>query len=170
MINKLNEYFEHIHTEANTVKQVDISDKPLFENSYIDELHTRSIRLSGDVEREISKLSTIITDKLVFIQNRKQELEKATKDLNEAEDAKMQLLIQTPDLTEEMLDKNFKDFKGYNFKFESLSKEFLGNSGKVIKHKDDLIVKYKVEVSKEDFKKEYYFESKLEKLSFEINE
>ena len=112
MINKLNEYFEHIHTEANTVKQVDISDKPLFENSYIDELHTRSIRLSGDVEREISKLSTIITDKLVFIQNRKQELEKATKDLNEAEDAKMQLLIQTPDLTEEMLDKNFKDFKG----------------------------------------------------------
>lgn len=64
----------------------------------------------------------------------------------------------------------FKDFKGYNFKFESLSKEFLDNSGKVIKHKDDLIVKYKVEVSKEDFKKEYYFESKLEKLSFEINE
>lgn len=34
------------------------------------------------------------------------------KDLTEAEDSKMQLLIQTPDLTEEMLIKNFKDFKG----------------------------------------------------------
>ena len=32
--------------------------------------------------------------------------------MTEAEDSKMQLLIQTPDLTEEMLIKNFKDFKG----------------------------------------------------------
>lgn len=32
--------------------------------------------------------------------------------MKDAEDAKLQLLIQTPDLTEEMLDKNFKDFKG----------------------------------------------------------
>jgi len=39
-------------------------------------------------------------------------LEKVNKDLTEAEDSKMQLLIQTPDLTEEMLIKNFKDFKG----------------------------------------------------------
>ena len=39
-------------------------------------------------------------------------MEKVNKDLTEAEDSKMQLLIQTPDLTEEMLIKNFKDFKG----------------------------------------------------------
>ena len=44
--------------------------------------------------------------------DRKQDLEKVNKDLTEAEDSKMQLLIQTPDLTEEMLIKNFKDFKG----------------------------------------------------------
>lgn len=73
---------------------------------------TRSIQLSGDTEQELSKLATVIADRLSFVQTRKQDLEKVNKDLTEAEDSKMQLLIQTPDLTEEMLIKNFKDFKG----------------------------------------------------------
>ena len=63
-------------------------------------------------EQELSKLATVIADRLSFVQTRKQDLEKVNKDLTEAEDSKMQLLIQTPDLTEEMLIKNFKDFKG----------------------------------------------------------
>lgn len=71
-----------------------------------------SIQLSGDTEQELSKLATVIADRLSFVQTRKQDLEKVNKDLTEAEDSKMQLLIQTPDLTEEMLIKNFKDFKG----------------------------------------------------------
>lgn len=69
-------------------------------------------QLSGDTEQELSKLATVIADRLSFVQTRKQDLEKVNKDLTEAEDSKMQLLIQTPDLTEEMLIKNFKDFKG----------------------------------------------------------
>ena len=73
---------------------------------------TRRIQLSGDTEQELSKLATVIADRLSFVQTRKQDLEKVNKDLTEAEDSKMQLLIQTPDLTEEMLIKNFKDFKG----------------------------------------------------------
>lgn len=64
------------------------------------------------LEQELSKLATVIADRLSFVQTRKQDLEKVNKDLTEAEDSKMQLLIQTPDLTEEMLIKNFKDFKG----------------------------------------------------------
>lgn len=51
------------------------------------------------------------TDYLLY-KPESQDLEKVNKDLTEAEDSKMQLLIQTPDLTEEMLIKNFKDFKG----------------------------------------------------------
>lgn len=112
MVNKLNEYLEHIRKETELAEQSEIPEKPLFENSYINELHTRSIQLSGDTEQEISKLATVIADRLTFVQSRKIELEKVTRDLSEAEDAKMQLLIQTPDLTEEMLDKSFKDFKG----------------------------------------------------------
>lgn len=112
MVNKLNEYLDHIRKESEAAQQQDALVKPLFENTYINELHTRSIQLSGDTEQELMGLATAIADRLSFVQSRKQDLEKVNKDLTEAEDAKMQLLIQTPDLTEEMLIKNFKDFKG----------------------------------------------------------
>lgn len=112
MVNKLNEYLDHIRKESEVAQQQEPSVKPLFENTYINELHTRSIQLSGDTEQELMRLATVIADRLSFVQSRKQDLERVNKDLTEAEDAKMQLLIQTPDLTEEMLIKNFKDFKG----------------------------------------------------------
>lgn len=112
MVNKLNEYLDYIRKESEAAQQQDALVKPLFENTYINELHTRSIQLSGDTEQELMGLATAIADRLSFVQSRKQDLEKVNKDLTEAEDAKMQLLIQTPDLTEEMLIKNFKDFKG----------------------------------------------------------
>lgn len=112
MVNKLNEYLDHIRKESEAAQQQETPIKPLFENTYINELHTRSIQLSGDTEQELMGLATAIADRLSFVQSRKQDLERINKDLTEAEDAKMQLLIQTPDLTEEMLIKNFKDFKG----------------------------------------------------------
>lgn len=112
MVNKLNEYLDHIRKESEAAQQQETPIKPLFENTYINELHTRSIQLSGDTEQELMGLATAIADRLSFVQSRKQDLERVNKDLTEAEDAKMQLLIQTPDLTEEMLIKNFKDFKG----------------------------------------------------------
>jgi DNA sulfur modification protein DndD len=112
MVNKLNEYLDHIRKESEAAQQQEALVKPLFENTYINELHTRSIQLSGDTEQELMGLATAIADRLSFVQSRKQDLERVNKDLAEAEDAKMQLLIQTPDLTEEMLIKNFKDFKG----------------------------------------------------------
>lgn len=112
MVNKLNEYLDHIRKKSEVAQQQTTPVKPLFENAYINELHTRSIQLSGDTEQELMMLATVIADRLAFVQCRKQDLERVNKDLIEAEDAKMQLLIQTPDLTEEMLIKNFKDFKG----------------------------------------------------------
>lgn len=112
MVNKLNEYLDHIRKESESAQQQEALVKPLFENTYINELHTRSIQLSGDTEQELMGLATAIADRLSFVQSRKQDLERVNKDLTEAEDAKMQLLIQTPDLMEEMLIKNFKDFKG----------------------------------------------------------
>ena len=111
MVNKLNEYLDHIRKKSEISQQQD-PVKPLFENTYINELHTRSIQLSGDTEQELIMLATVIADRLAFVQSRKQDLDRVNKDLIEDEDAKMQLLIQTPDLTEEMLIKNFKDFKG----------------------------------------------------------
>lgn len=112
MVRKLNEYLEHIRQESAAAEANDIDIKPLFENEYVAELHTRGIQMSGDVEKSISKLSTAIDDRLQFVQMRKNDVEKITQELQEAEDAKLQLLIQNPSLTEEMLDKTFHDYKG----------------------------------------------------------
>ena len=61
-----------------------------------------------------------------------------------------------------------KQFRNYKFDFKSLDSEFLDNSGKIIKHQNGKVVRYIVKVSKDDFNKEYIFESKLDNISFEI--
>lgn len=56
----------------------------------------------------------------------------------------------------------FKDLKDYKFKFISLTPEYLNDLGTIINYQEGIVVKYKVIVSKDDFIKEYFFESKLE--------
>ena len=84
---------------------------------FVDELESKENRRSSGrlfkqefhqyFRRETASIDFALCEEILW-----KELEKVNKDLTEAEDAKMQLLIQTPDLTEEMLIKNFKDFKG----------------------------------------------------------
>lgn len=112
MVNKLNEFLKNIKQQSEAEQAAETEVEPLFENEYVSELHTRSIQMSGDTEKTIASLATVINDRLQFVQARKNDAERISRDLQDAEDAKLQLLIQTPDLTEEMLDKNFKDFKG----------------------------------------------------------
>lgn len=113
MENKLSEYLRHIESEA-SAKCFSVSEnKTLFPNSYIDELHIRQIQMSGSIEQEISNITTEINDRLAFINERKRDLEKINKDIQDAEDEKNRLLIQSPGLTEDVLDKKFKDLKGF---------------------------------------------------------
>lgn len=112
MVQKLNSYLEHIRKESAEASNSQIETKPLFEHEYVHELHTRGIRMGGDVEKDISILATKIDDRLQFVQMRKNDVERITREIQEAEDAKLQLLIQNPSLSEEMLDKTFHDFKG----------------------------------------------------------
>jgi len=111
MKDKLNEYLRHIQksTKSDTKKE----NKPLFSNSFIEELHNRQIKMSGEDEQRITRIATDIADQLSFIQERKNELIKIEKELQEAEDEKSRLLIQSSGLTEDMLDKDFNDIKGY---------------------------------------------------------
>lgn len=111
MRNKLNEYLRHI--QESTKSDITKENKPLFSNSFIEELHNRQIKMSGEDEQRISLIATDIADQLSFIQERKNDLIKIEKELQEAEDEKSRLLIQSSGLTEDMLDKDFNDIKGY---------------------------------------------------------
>lgn len=108
MVNKLHEFLLQTQKKAEKSEE----EKPYFSNNFIDELNRLSNQLGGWSQKEIIKLATDISDRLELIQNRKRDLDKATKDLQEAEDEKARLLIQTQGLSEDMLDKGFKDFKG----------------------------------------------------------
>lgn len=113
MVKKLQDYMDHIKQE--TEKQQKKSEKKqLFKNHFIEELHNRSIQLGGEIQQNITQISSVIDDELNFIQSRRMDLEKVTKDLKEAEDEKLRLLVQTDGLTENDLKKMFNDYKGYS--------------------------------------------------------
>lgn len=111
MCNKLNEYLAHVAAEANKRIEKEEEERPLFPNAFIDELHTRQIRLSGETEQEISKIATIISDRLEFVERRKAELSDVEKQLQELESEQNDLLVQSG-LSAEFLDKNISDLKG----------------------------------------------------------
>lgn len=112
MCNKLNEYLEHITSEANKKSSEDNGETPLFQNSFIDELRTRQIKLSGEPEQRISEIATIISDQLEFIAKRKAELAEVDKQLHELETEQNDLLMQSG-LSTELLDKNVSDLRGF---------------------------------------------------------
>lgn len=118
MCNKLNEYLTHITTEAKLHSVSTDDEKPLFPNSFINELHSRQIKLSGETEQEISKIATTISDYLEFVTKRKAELAEVEKQLQELETEQNNLLLQSG-LSADLLDKNISDLRGF---FEAKSR------------------------------------------------
>lgn len=112
MVAKLNEYRKHID-----IKKANQSEKPqeekLFINKNIEDLHDLSISLGGNKSKEVAELPSVIYDKLELIETFKAELSKSEERLQEAEDDKARLLIQVDGVTEEQLDLDFKNLKGF---------------------------------------------------------
>ena len=112
MCHKMNEYLAHIMAEAKKNAETKEDETPLFPNSFINELHSRQIKLSGDTEQEISKIETTISDRLEFVARRKSELADVEKQLQELETEQNDLLMQSG-LSAELLDKSFSDLRGF---------------------------------------------------------
>lgn len=112
MVHKLQDYIAHI-----TAKQQAQAAKPeeevLFVNRNIEDLHSLSIALGGKKAEEVAELTTEIFDTLALVDRFKEELAKAEEKLQEAEDDKARLLIQTEGVTEQQLDLSFHNLKGY---------------------------------------------------------
>lgn len=108
MVNKLNEFLANSQAKSKSEEE----EKPYFPYHYVEEIDKVSNRLGGWNEKEIAEIATLVYDKLELIQAHKQRLDQATKDLQEAEDEKARLLIQTQGISESFLEKGFKDFKG----------------------------------------------------------
>ena len=108
MVNKLNEFLANSQAKSKREEE----EKPYFPNHYVEEIDKISNRLGGWNEKEIAEIATTVDDRLKLIRTLKQRLEQAIKDLQEAEDEKARLLIQTQGISESFLEKGFKDYKG----------------------------------------------------------
>ena len=136
MCNKLNEYLAHITTEANQHSDSDMDEKPLFPNSFINELHSRQIKISGETEQEISKIATTISDRLEFVTKRKTDLAEVEKQLQELETEQNDLLLQSG-LSADLLDKNFSDLRGF-FDAKSRAESRVSELETTLKFKESL--------------------------------
>ena len=112
MCQKLNEYLANISAQVGDQLSEEEENAPLFPNTFINELHSRQIKLSGETEQEIAGISTTIADRLDFITKRKAELADVNQQIQDLTDEMNDLLMQS-NLSAEILDKNIKDWKGF---------------------------------------------------------
>ena len=113
MLRKLEDYKQHV--AAKLQKEVEakaLEDKTLFKCSHIEDLHSLSISLSGNNESMISNIAGEINDRLDFVSRLREELKTVISKLQEVTDEKTRLLIQAGNVSESVLEKDFKDIKG----------------------------------------------------------
>ena len=113
MCEKLEEHRRHALAEAEANKPKEQEQKELFENNYVEEIHSLSLSLGGFNESEITGKATEIGGCIDLVNMFKRKLDEVEKDLQEMEDEKARILIQAEGVSEEMLDKSFQDLKGY---------------------------------------------------------
>ncbi|MCR5070109.1 MAG: ATPase [Prevotella sp.] len=113
MIKKLEDYKKHV--EAKIKKEIEekkLEDKTLFKNNHIESLHSLSISLSGNNESTISSISIEINERVALVSRLREELKSVEGKLQDIVDEKSRLLIQAGNVSESVLEKDFKDIKG----------------------------------------------------------
>lgn len=112
MVAKLNDFRKHLEAKKKS-EEAKPKDEELFVNRYIEQMHNLSISLGGSKAQDISELTETIFGKLELLETFKRELAKAEDKLQEAMDDKARLLIQVEGVTEEQLDLDFHNLKGF---------------------------------------------------------
>ena len=115
MLKKLDDYMNHIRQQKiiKDEQEQQKEESSLFKKMYIEELNNRSSKFcDGDSESWIAGLTSVIYNKIQFINAQTERLNRVKKDLQDAITDRDNLLIQSPGLSAELLDKSFKDYKG----------------------------------------------------------
>ena len=113
MVRKLEDYKNHVKAKLQKeIEEKELENKNLFKNNHIENLHSLSISLSGNNESMISSLSVEISERLELVSRLREELKSVEKKLQETIDEKSRLLIQAGNVSESVLEKEFRDIKG----------------------------------------------------------
>ena len=113
MVHKLEDYKKHVEAKIQKeLQEKEISDKTLFKYNHIENLHNLSISLSGSSESEINSYVVQINERLELVSRLREELKTIESKLQDTLDEKSRLLIQAGNVSETVLEKNYKDIIG----------------------------------------------------------
>ena len=113
MIHKLEDYKKHVEAKLQKeLEEKELEEKTLFKNNHIENMHSLSISLSGNNESEISNIAVEINERIELVSQLREELKSVEKKLQDILDEKSRLLIQAGNVSESVLEKDFKDIKG----------------------------------------------------------
>lgn len=113
MVHKLEDYKKHVETKLQKeIEEKALEDKTLFKFNHIENMHSLSISLSGNNESMISNIAVEINERLELVSRLREELKSVESKLQEVIDEKSRLLIQAGNVSESVLEKDFKDIKG----------------------------------------------------------
>ena len=113
MVKKLNDYIKHVEASVSQKeKEKNLEEKTLFKFNHIEKMHSLSISLSGSNESEIANKATEIIERIDLVSRLRQDLKVIENKLKDIMDEKSRLLIQAGNISEAVLEKDFKDIKG----------------------------------------------------------
>lgn len=113
MVKKLNDYIKHVEASVSQKeKEKNLEEKTLFKFNHIEKMHSLSISLSGSNESEIANKATEIIERIDLVSRLRQDLKVIENKLQDIMDEKSRLLIQAGNVSEAVLEKDFKDIKG----------------------------------------------------------
>lgn len=113
MVSKLNEYKKHVDEKLRLeAAKAEIEQEQLFTGNFVEEIHNLSIRLGGSTEAGVAQIATDICDRLSLEERLRQDLKAVLEKIQDSEDDKARLLIQSGNVPEELLQKDFQDIKG----------------------------------------------------------
>ena len=113
ILNKLEDYKKHVQAKLQKeIEEKALEEKTLFKFNHIENMHSLSISLSGNNESMISNIALEINERLSLVSRLREELKSVESKLQEVIDEKSRLLIQAGNVSESVLEKDFKDIKG----------------------------------------------------------
>ena len=113
MVKKLEDYKKHVEAKLQKeIEEKELEDKTLFKNNHVENMHSLSISLSGNNESAISNIAVEINERVELVSRLREELKSVESKLQDIVDEKSRLLIQAGNVSESVLEKDFKDIKG----------------------------------------------------------
>lgn len=113
MLHKLEDYRRHVKEAAEKEQERKIiENKELFKFQNIEYLTSLSYSLGGRQEARINAIPSEINDEIDYVTERGKELERTKAEIQDLEDEKARVLIQAGNVSENVMEKSFKDIKG----------------------------------------------------------